>query len=82
LIMQVVWRKETHAHKNNIPRDVDTTSRNMKAFIPLAQFTIANEHTLLSPEIQFVSIIGPEIWPASSPKNLDHREISLTPVSL
>jgi hypothetical protein len=64
--------------KDNIPRNVDTTSRNVKAPVPLVKFTVSYEHTLFSPEVWFVNTIGSKILPAGSSKGFYHGEIRLS----
>jgi hypothetical protein len=55
--------------KDNIARDVNTTSRHIKAFEPFVNITIAKEDTFLRPILKLMLIIGFEMRPTSTTKN-------------
>jgi hypothetical protein len=50
----------------DIPRDIYTTRRNIKALKTLVHIAIAKKNTAGWAKLQFMSIIWPQIWPTSA----------------
>jgi hypothetical protein len=49
--------------KCDIPRDIDTTSSNIKTFKPFVLVTVTKESTLFRSELKFVAVEGTQIGP-------------------
>ena len=61
---------ENRLIKHNIARDIDSIGRNMQAFVTFMNGVVTKEYTLLRSELKFAIIVGAEMWPTSTPKNL------------
>jgi hypothetical protein len=58
--------------KNDIPGNINTTSRNIEALKPFVHRTIAQKSTTFGTKSKFVSIVGPKIGPTCTSKNSKH----------
>jgi hypothetical protein len=50
--------------------DIQSTSRNIKAFVAFVESTRSEKSALFRSKLQFMLIIGMEIWSTSTPKDL------------
>jgi hypothetical protein len=57
--------------KDHITGNVDTIGRNMKTLITLMHGTIAKEHTLFGPKLEFATIVRAKMRPACAPKHFE-----------
>jgi hypothetical protein len=57
--------------KDNIPRDVNSARGHIKALKTFVMRTVTKKDTLFGMRGKFPLIIGMEIWPTSTPKNLE-----------
>jgi hypothetical protein len=63
--------------KHDIPRYVDTISRNMKTFVTFMKGTIAKKDTLFGPKFQLAFIIWAQMRPASTTKHFKESIVRL-----
>jgi hypothetical protein len=55
--------------KDNIARNINTTSGDIKAFVPFVKTTIPKKSTLLRTELQLMFIVRTKVGPTSTTKN-------------
>ena len=65
--------------KNNIPRDIDTASRDVKTFITLMECTIAKKDALFGTKLKFVFIEWTQIGPDGTAKNSKKGVVGFDP---
>jgi hypothetical protein len=67
-----IWTKSFKGEnvfiKENIPRDIDTASGNIKILDTFMKRTISKKHTLLGAEGEFACVVRTKIWPTSTAK--------------
>jgi hypothetical protein len=57
--------------KYNIARNIDTASRDIKAFISFVEIAITNEGTSKRPKLEFMGIIGSQLRPTRTPEDME-----------
>lgn len=63
--------------KHNIPRDVNSSSSNIKTLETLVHVAITKERTLLRSVLEFLVIVGAHVGPTSTIKRTKSRIIRL-----
>ena len=63
---KILKKRKQLLKKNNISRDVETTSRYMETFVTMMEQTVSQKNTLKRAGLKFVKVIGPKIGPTGT----------------
>jgi hypothetical protein len=64
-----IFERENCFIKDNIPRDVNTSTRHLKTLDPFVARTVADKDTLCGAKGKLAFIIGSQVGPAGTTKN-------------